>query len=568
MSNYLEELDKFPEKKISFSELEMQLQESENMTPEQKKNMEFEKLSLAFSTDHNTEIYYGPKISGKREDGTDFEFPNKSMISKEALDYWRDRAQKTANPLLKLRYLGLQIEFRSVIGERALGQERFYYITAIITAVDNDLFKYPYEGFMHLNRALKIAIYTKQNIYIEKVKTAYFNYDAKYSTDDTPGLYSQIVNAIKEHPKIFTDDERSRIVENVNDRYHRLYNSDNYSNLKDCAEVLVDYYGVKDRENSLNILRQLEAKTMSMNDVLGPMRTQIFLHSINQRYFTLSSKDDQERISVEIAKIGPEVVNSLKPIEIPMGEDVIQLIKESNEELTTGTSHERLLKFVGSFWHHKNEDKSNAAQQKANSILGFVTTITYDQADRPTTMGQTAEDNDKDAVEFFRTFAPMMARVHHTSLLKNIEDNVLDKETSMGLIQQCPAFAPQNLPFIEKALDAYYTEDYIQFMHLAIPQIEGACRNFVAIRGESTYSCKNISGGYSYITFEGVLRKQCIMDIRNGDFAYHLMAVFTDNHGLNLRNEIMHGMAPTSYFSFPYADIVFHSLILTAIMLT
>lgn len=139
-------------------------------------------------------------------------------------------------------------------------------------------------------------------------------------------------------------------------------------------------------------------------------------------------------------------MNSLKPIEIPMGEDVIQLIKESNEELTTGTSHERLLKFVGSFWHHKNEDKSNAAQQKANSILGFVTTITYDQAGRPTTMGQTTEDNDKDAVEFFRTFAPMMARVHHTSLLKNIEDNVLDKETLMGLIQQCPAFAPQNLP--------------------------------------------------------------------------------------------------------------------------
>lgn len=566
MSNYLQELDKFPEKKTSFSELELLLHESENMTSEQKKNMEFEKLALAFSTNHDTGIYYGPKISGKREDGTDFEFPHNSMISKEALDYWRERANKTSNPLLKLRYLGLQIEFRPIVGENAFGQERFDYIDTIIAAVENDVFEHSYEGFMHLNRALAIAIFTKQNIYIEKVKTAFFNYDAKYSTDDTPGLYSQIVDAIREHPKVFTDDERTRIMKSVNDRYHRLYKSDNYSNLNDCAEVLVDYYGVRDRDKSLNILRQLEAKTINMTDVLGPMRTQIFLHRINQRYFTLSSKEDQERISIEIAQIGPDVVNSLKSIEIPLGEDVIQLIEKSNKELTTGTLNERLLKFLGTYWHHKSEDKSNAAQQKANSILGLVTTITYDQSGRPTTLGQTSDD--KDAVEFFRTFAPIMARVHHPSLLKNIEENVIAKDTAMDIIEHCPAFIPQNAPIIETALDAYYATDYIQFMHLIIPQIEGAIRNYVAIKGESTYSCKNINGGYSFITFEGVLRKKCIMEIEDGDLAYHLMAVFTDSHGLNLRNDIMHGMAPISYFSFPYADIVFHSLILTAIMLT
>lgn len=565
MENYIEKLDKFPEYKTSFTELEMNLRDSKDMTPEQRKDLEFEKLALAFSTNHDSDAYYGPKISGKKEDGTDFEFPHKSMVSKEALDYWRERANKTSNPLLKLRYLGLQIEFRPIVGETAFGKERFDYIDTIITAVENDIFEHSYEGFMHLNRALKIAIFTKQNIYIEKVKNAYFNYDAKYSTDDTPGLYSQIVNAIKEHPKVFTDDERTRIVKSINDRYHRLYKSDNYSNLQDCAEVLIDYYGVKDREVSLNILRQLETKTISMTNILGPMRTQIFLHYINRRYYTLSSKEDQERISVEIAKIGPDVVNSLKPIEIPLGEDVVQVIEKSNQELVTGTLRERLLKFVGTYWHHKKDDEANAVQQKTNSILGLITTITYDQAGRPTTLGQTSVD--KDAVEFFRTFAPIMARVHHPSLLKNIEENVIAKETSMDIIEHCPAFIPQNLPIIEKALDAYYANDYIQFMHLIIPQIEGAIRNYVAIKGESTYSSKNINGGYSFITFEGVLRKQCIVEIENGDLAYHLMAVFTDSHGLNLRNDIMHGMAPISYFSFPYADIVFHSLILTAILL-
>lgn len=567
MNKYLDEFDKVPKEKTSFIELEMKMQKSEDMTPEQKKDLEFEKLALAFSTNYDEHTYYGPKVSGKREDGTDFEFPNKSMISKEVLNYWRDRVKNTGNPLLKLRYLGLQIEFRPIIGEKALGQERFDYIESIITAVENDLFKHPYEGFMHLNRALKMAIFTKQDVYIEKVKTAYFYYDSKYSTDSTPGLYSQLIYAVKEHPDAFTEIEKERIEKSIINRHNRLCSSDNYFNLKDCSDVLVDYYGVKGKDKALNILRLLENKTISMKDILGPMRAQIFLHFINQRYFTLTSKVDQERISAEIAKIGPEVVSSLKPVEIPFGEDIIRCIEDSNRELTTGTLNERLLKFIATYWHHKSEDEANATQHKANSVLGFISTITYDQTGRPTTLGQPSEDNNKDAVEFFRTFAPIMARVHHSALLKNIEDNVIAKETAMDIIQHCPAFAPQNLPIVEKALDAYYAEDYIQFMHLIIPQIEGTCRNFVAVNGESTYSCKSITGGYSFITFEGVLRKRCIIDIENGDLAYHLMAVFTDSHGLNLRNDVMHGMAPISYFSFPYADIVFHSLILTATLL-
>lgn len=567
MGNNLEDLDKFPEEKTSFTELEMYLQESEDMTPEQKENLKLEKLALAFSTNHDSHTYYGPKISGKREDGTDFEFPHKSIITKEVLDYWRERSKKTANPLLKLRYLGLQIEFRPYIGEKALGQERFDYIESIKTAVEKDLFKHPYEGFMHLNRALKISISMKQNVYIEKVKQAYFYYDSKYSTDSAPGLYSQLIDAIKEHPNAFSDAEKERIEKSIIDRHHRLYSSDDYYDLKSCTEILVDYYGVKEQVKALHVLRQLENKTINMKDTLGPMRTQMFLNFINQRYSILSSKDDQERVSVEIENMGPEVVDSLKPIDIPFGEDLIQYIEEANKELTTGTLKERLHKFIATYWHHRREDESNATQHKAHSIIGFVTTITYDHTGRPTTLGSSSEDNNKDAVEFFRTFAPIMARVLHSSLLKNIEDNVIGKETAMDIIQHNQAFASQNLQIIEKALDSYYAQDYVQFMHLIIPQLEGACRNFVAIKGESTYNCKNINGGYSFLTFEGVLRKQCIIKIENGDLAYHLRAVFTDSHGLNLRNDIMHGIAPISYFSFIYADIVFHSLILTAILL-
>lgn len=556
------------QEKTSFHNLSFILRETEEMDEDEKKKLGYEKVALSFCSDINENDYYGPFVSGKNPDGTDFSFPNKSMITKEVLDYWRERAKTTTNPMLKLRYIGLEIEFRSIVGDKANGQDRFDYIDSIVETIEKDLFEHPIEGFQHLERAMKIANSTKNHDYIEKVKNALINYDLKYSTDETPGLYSFLVLTLKNYPGAFDIKEKEDIESKLNQRYKRLYQTDKYFLLNECVELLVDYYGVKDKEKVLNILRQFENKTLSMKDDLGSMRTQIYLHKINQHYFTMSSKEDQERVNVKISQLGPDVLKSLSPVEIPLSEEMRKYIDQANEELTTGSLDERLLKFIGSYWHHKDEDQANADRQKKNSIMGLFATVVYDQTGRPSTFGYSSTDgNDKGAIELFRSIAPAMAVFYHPSLLNNIKDNVIGKETVIDIINHCAAFYPDSMPLINKALDAFYEEDYVQFMHLIIPQIERACRNFVALKGESTYSTKSLSGGYNFITFEGVLRAQCIQQIKNGDLAYHLMAVFTDCHGLNLRNEIMHGMAPISYFSYPFADIVFHSLLLTATLM-
>lgn len=568
MCKFIEELEKLASEKTSFHELAFSLHDPADLEENQKKKFDFEKLALSFATGVDEREYYRPTFTGKNGDGTDFEIPNKSMVSKEALDYWRDRAEATTSTLLKIRYLGLQNEFRSLIGEKAQGSDIFGYLDSIVEACEKDLFIDPHEGFQHLERAMKIAVTTKRAPYIEKVKNAFLNYDKRYFSDEAPRYYSRIVLALKKYPDAFTENEKEQIENNVLSLYDNLSQTDKYHYLGECVELLVDYYGVNDKEKVLNILRQFERKTISMKDNLEAMRAQIFLHKINQHYFTLSSKEDQERVNVEIANLGAEVINNLDTIEIPISDEIRKNIEESNEYLIAGELNERLSKFINVYWHHKNDDQSQADQQKKNSLMGLFATVAYDQTGRPSTFGQSSTDeNDKGAVEYFRSCAPMIAVFHHPALLTNIKDGVTGQETAMALISQCPAISPDSIQLISKALDAFYAEDYIQFMHLIIPQIERACRNFVASKGESTYATKGISGGYNFITFEGVLRTRCIQQIAQGDLAYHLMAVFTDNHGLNLRNEIMHGMAPITYFSYPYADIVFHSLLLTAALL-
>jgi hypothetical protein len=317
MCDFLEKLEETSKNKCTFHEIFSWLKNYENSDRLRDKFLEYEELAFAFvAKDQCDGDYYVPQIAGQTEDGKDFAYPNKSMISIDMLEYWKNRASKTLSPMLRLRYLGLQVEFRPLFGEKVSGQDRFDYANSIIEATEGDLFKYPTEGFSHLNRALKMATSSKNNGYIEKVKAAYINYDLKYSSDSAPGLYSKIVCAIMNYPQAFTNDEIVKIEKCTTDRFDRLCNSEDYWSAKECSDLLVDYYGHKRKEEALGVLRKLEAKTISMNESLGAMTAQIYLHKINQHYSVLSANEDQERISVEIAQLGQFVLNSLHPIAI------------------------------------------------------------------------------------------------------------------------------------------------------------------------------------------------------------------------------------------------------------
>lgn len=569
MSTITEAIDRYPEEKMSMKELTNYLAKPNKNDPEEMKYADYENIALSFVATHDgSGDYYRPCISGKNADGVPFEFPSKGLIDKTTLDYWRDRVKTTQNPILKMRYLGLQIEFRPSVGEKASGKERFDYIDSILEAVNGDLFKYALEGFSHLDRALQIAETTKNAEYIAKVKDAYFKYDRKYASDKYPGIFARIVMAAKRFAKLFTQNEKDIIEQSTIDRFERLETSNDYFRFSECADLLVEFYGPQKREQAIGILERLAAKTIANKKDLGAMRTQIFLHRIAQSHYNLSDKNGQERVMKEIEKLGHEVVAEFKPIEIPLNETIQKAIDDANSFMVEGSIQERLKKFIAAYWHHEATDKEQAKEQKQNSLMGLMATVAYDQNGRPATFSSATQgEGEKDAVEYFRTMAPITASAKHPSMIKNIEDNVVGKETVLDIIDHCPAFYPPKKFLIEKALEAYYAADYVVFMHLIIPQIECACRNYVNAKGEGTFNVKDSAMGYSFLTFEGVLRKKCITDIENGDLSYHLRAVFTDNHGLNLRNDVMHGMAPASYFTVPYADIVFHSLILLATFL-
>ena len=77
----------------------------------------------------------------------------------------------------------------------------------------------------------------------------------------------------------------------------------------------------------------------------------------------------------------------------------------------------------------------------------------------------------------------------------------------LDYIKTTPILHENRFAIIEKALDAYFSKDYIVFIHLVIPQIEEAIRNIIEMAGGNVLK-ESRGGGYHLKTFDEILRDE------------------------------------------------------------
>lgn len=91
--------------------------------------------------------------------------------------------------------------------------------------------------------------------------------------------------------------------------------------------------------------------------------------------------------------------------------------------------------------------------------------------------------------------------------------------------------------------------DFLSASHLLIPQFENSLRYLLEQRGEVTSTCDS-SGIQKEKSLEETLKNPIFIEIFGEDVLFILKAVFSEggNGGLNLRNELSHGLIPTKEF--------------------
>jgi hypothetical protein len=120
-----------------------------------------------------------------------------------------------------------------------------------------------------------------------------------------------------------------------------------------------------------------------------------------------------------------------------------------------------------------------------------------------------------------------------------------------------------DMSLLVAGIRAWERDDQVKAAHVLIPQIERALRKIADGLGVPvTKAHPSISGTSVAIGMGEILYNDKVAEALGSDATLHFQALYTDPRGMNLRNEIAHGLIDANQFYWHLGNMVIHSLLI------
>lgn len=138
-----------------------------------------------------------------------------------------------------------------------------------------------------------------------------------------------------------------------------------------------------------------------------------------------------------------------------------------------------------------------------------------------------------------------------------------DENDLFSLLEPSPLIREDRTHFFKEGIRAHLNQDYVKSVHVLIPQVENTLQEL--LRFLHLPRSRRVSGqsGVTQLKNMGeVLRDERIVDTLDEDLRWFLTHLFIEKHGLNLRNDLSHVIAPADVFNEQVSAMVIQSIIL------
>lgn len=142
-----------------------------------------------------------------------------------------------------------------------------------------------------------------------------------------------------------------------------------------------------------------------------------------------------------------------------------------------------------------------------------------------------------------------------------IEDNKLNAEIVMNRLKNWPYLLDNNANLIKVGIESYFKSDYVGSLHILVPQLEAMVRNLFSQAGYPTTSIKKGLAQYE-VTFTEFLRNDFVIKAFGKRVYKYLQMIMIDQTGLNLRNNIAHGLIDFIACNKLMCTIIIHVLLI------
>lgn len=518
--------------------------------------------------------YYGPMFVLPNEQGQMQEYPSIQRLTEETLNYWGKRAKETINPILSSRYADLVVDFSQEVLSKNADIDLFRIVIDSNIEICEKLLAHSKRCQAKIKRALVLAIKINDQTRIAKAKETIINFAKKAAASGAPEFSFQLLVLDPNTSKKITLDkaEKEELIKNLEGELKR--GGQNAWLVENTVSLLAEYYAKeKDEDNLMRVLGVLESafKADDRTDSDALLKISIYqkIHEVYQHYgakgFQKASTAGN-RISQEIGQFDLDVEKSLQrfPVKIEIPTEEFDAILKG---IFGDDGQEKLETVVGNMaigllpQREKLENEFKDISEK-NPLQFLVTTEIFSE-DNILKARLAGLENDHE--KYFLQHASQ--HMQFGSLTLGLVADKLKKQISKQDITnyfKCSLLF-ENEEYLERAISAYWDNDYLVSSHLFIPLIESAIRELIKKCG-GTFLRLNDSHGYDRLTLHQLLKYQgeIIARVFSGigqDMVFYFRLVLTEKLGMNLRNDFAHGLSKNKFFTREVSDRLFHIML-------
>jgi hypothetical protein len=137
------------------------------------------------------------------------------------------------------------------------------------------------------------------------------------------------------------------------------------------------------------------------------------------------------------------------------------------------------------------------------------------------------------------------------------KEHDMTKEDVIEALMNSPLLGEGNAPIVSVGIERFFARDYVSALHILVPQFESCLRRMFAQAGFPTTTIKSGETQHEE-SFTRFLGRPDVKAALGPDIHKYIEFVMVNQKGLNLRNEVAHGLIKPSDCSENNVQIVIH----------
>lgn len=485
-----------------------------------------------------------------------------SLIKKDHVKHWIERLKETSHPTLKARYAGLVWQYsKPVLNETPDFKTAEAFVISVIDIIENKLYDNSIDAKNKMGIAFCTAVSLNNLSLIAQMKGCILRYEQAIPTTETKFHWGAAYDFLLEkNIKWLSAEEISTVVTLLDERLTELKSIDPWAT-EAAAIRLAKFYRL--RSNAGELKRVLLSLEESYEPYIkkGPnIKAAGYLQKIHKIFSEFNLREESAKILVRQREAERASLSEYQTITAEITVPTREL-NERIERILSGDVETVFMRLADGFVPDKEESAKGLTRSASGNHVRYILprVITDDYGRTIAEIRPLREDFDTHLALHISESITYNSALLELIWKRAIEMGLLTKDNILGFIKKSAIIESERLQLISKALDAYFEGDNVVFIHLIIPQIEQSMRNLLEINRGSVYTFKN--NGYPYKTFDTVLREPAVAENLGEDHATYFRLLFTEQKGINLRNEMAHGMMRPEKFTKSLSAIVLHSLL-------